>query len=814
MTDSSSTCPDCGTTLPHDSPQQLCPTCLLKQAFVSRTVDGADAPTQGIPPSPKDIANKFPQFEITECLGRGGMGVVYKARQKSLNRWVAIKILAPERIGDEKFAERFTTEAHTLAQLSHPNIVTVHDYGETEGLYYIVMEFIDGVNLRDLIQDGKMEPAQALTIIPPICEALQYAHDKGIVHRDIKPENLLLDREGRVKIADFGIASLVGASGELSGTPPYMAPEQGQHANVDHRADIYALGAVLYEMLTGERPDSPLDVPSQRVQVDVRIDDIVLRALSKEPERRYRSANEFQTVVETVVDHPSPATATPAIQEPPALQTAPSDAGKKTTKKGLFRRWWWVFLITVLMGPFLGIAGYVFVGALMPRIYESTTIIQVRSTDREFDSQAPFQKHFDQITSTESLKQTSLELALPERWAVSTSTTVERLRESIHLQNRSGTDLIEIRVRSNPGYLSAKIANKLASIHASSFPGGEVAILEMATRPRSHIGPSRRGLVLAAPAGLVLSPLLGLLLATLLHWIFPEKLPEKENTDRKRSQGKPFFSHLALGLILVGILGTLAMLPFARKDDYVLMFGTAAVSLGLLFGLFSPWSRAIRILLVIGAIIGLLVGVAATLIYSWQTASLQREAEARLAEAISEQKAAISMHLGFQPEHEMTIPYPRSGSRTGFLDLDSRTFLEGDAIHSLTQNRFGSTGSEPANADQKIEEWASSHGADLMTLQIKPELQVAFYGGPMTLQPFLDYDTATAAQVLEAAAELPQSPPSGTGPPQVTLIGPDPGETLVFRTREGGIGLLELRESPEFPKGGLIVRYKTVTNTP
>ena len=293
-------CPNCDAVLEEDSPQQLCPSCLLRQAFASLTVGGEGSIEQKSVPSPEEIADKFSQFEITECLGRGGMGVVYKARQKSLNRWVAIKILAPEREGDEKFAERFTREAQTLAKLNHSNIVTVHDYGETDGLYFIVMEFIDGVNIRDLLSDGKIDPSQALTIVAPICEALQYAHDKGIVHRDIKPENILLDQEGRVKIADFGIASLIGTSNERSGTPPYMAPEQSADASVDHRADIYALGVVFYEMLTGESPSSPINKPSQKVELDIRIDDIVLRALNKEPEHRYQTANEFRTVVEDV----------------------------------------------------------------------------------------------------------------------------------------------------------------------------------------------------------------------------------------------------------------------------------------------------------------------------------------------------------------------------------------------------------------------------------------------------------------------------------------------------------------------------------
>jgi len=268
--------------------------------MASQTMDGNNASPAPVP-TPEDIAGSFPQFEILGCLGRGGMGVVYKALQKSLNRKVAIKILAPERVGQEKFAERFAREAQTLAQLNHPNIVTVFDYGETVGLYYFVMEFVDGVNLRDLLNDGKLEPQQALTIVPPVCEALQYAHDKGIVHRDIKPENMLLDKEGRVKIADFGIAALVGAESETSGTPPYMAPEQaGPSPEVDHRADIYALGVVLYEMLTGERPNKELVAPSRKVQVDVRLDEIVLRALEKNPELRYQQASIFKTQVETI----------------------------------------------------------------------------------------------------------------------------------------------------------------------------------------------------------------------------------------------------------------------------------------------------------------------------------------------------------------------------------------------------------------------------------------------------------------------------------------------------------------------------------
>jgi serine/threonine protein kinase len=238
------------------------------------------------------------------------MGVVYKARQPKLNRLVALKILAPEKGADPKFAERFLREAQALARLSHPNIVAVHDFGEVDGLYYLLMEFVDGVTLRQLLQAHKMAPEEAVKIVPEICEALQFAHEQGIVHRDIKPENVLLDKQGRVKIADFGIAKLVGAEAprvslteeqSVLGTPHYMAPEQVERPQlVDHRADIYSLGVVFYEMLTGELPLGKFLPPSRKVQVDVRLDQVVLHALEKEPERRYQHASEVKTDVEAI----------------------------------------------------------------------------------------------------------------------------------------------------------------------------------------------------------------------------------------------------------------------------------------------------------------------------------------------------------------------------------------------------------------------------------------------------------------------------------------------------------------------------------
>ncbi|MFC1781824.1 serine/threonine-protein kinase [Planctomycetota bacterium] len=168
------------------------------------------SPSGFVPPEPGELAEQFAQLEIVELLGQGGMGAVYKARQRELDRLVALKILPPQVGTTEAFAERFTREARSLAKLNHPHIVTVHDFGRTaKGLYYFIMEFVDGTDLRQAIQSGSIKPIEALAIVPQVCEALQYAHEEGIVHRDIKPENILLDKRGRVRIADFGLAKLL-----------------------------------------------------------------------------------------------------------------------------------------------------------------------------------------------------------------------------------------------------------------------------------------------------------------------------------------------------------------------------------------------------------------------------------------------------------------------------------------------------------------------------------------------------------------------------------------------------------------------------
>ena len=350
-------CPSCQKPLAPDVPMGLCPECLIKAGFPSGVETDAQFAAQPafVPPAIGEIAGLFPELEIFEFIGKGGMGAVYKARQKRLGRLVALKILPPGIGSDPAFAERFTREAQALAKLNHPGIVTLYEFGQSSAgvppangatateragemparLYYFLMEYVDGVNLRQLLHGGRISAREALAIVPQICDALQFAHDQGIVHRDIKPENILLDRRGRVKVADFGLAKIVGPdaersaehplgtalaansnepnrcsalqdlteAGKIMGTPQYMSPEQIQApGEVDHRADIYALGVVFYQMLTGELPDKKIEPPSKKVQIDVRLDEVVLRALEKNPELRYQQVSEVKTLVETIAE--------------------------------------------------------------------------------------------------------------------------------------------------------------------------------------------------------------------------------------------------------------------------------------------------------------------------------------------------------------------------------------------------------------------------------------------------------------------------------------------------------------------------------
>src|SRR5579864_7792862 len=316
-------CKACQQPLRENAPEGLCPACLAKVALetepatpggtININPTGEAAPGARVPPDPTQLAAQFPQLEIIGLLGVGGMGMVYKARQPRLDRFVALKILPVESAGHPSFAERFNREAKALAKLNHPGIVDVYDFGQTGQYYYFVMEYVDGMNLRRLLNTQTVTPRQALELVVQICTALQYAHDEGVVHRDIKQENILINKKGQVKIADFGLAKLLGSTPDTAltmsqaamGTLNYMAPEQRENAQkVDHRADIYSLGVVFYEMLTGELPMGRFAPPSQKVQVDVRLDEVVLKSLAREPERRYQHASEVKTEVEGISKQP------------------------------------------------------------------------------------------------------------------------------------------------------------------------------------------------------------------------------------------------------------------------------------------------------------------------------------------------------------------------------------------------------------------------------------------------------------------------------------------------------------------------------
>jgi len=301
-------CPNCSATIPIDSHEGLCPQCLLALGMSPPSSARPEGPDiHPPPPQPQDIQPLFPQLELVRLIGQGGMGAVYEARQRGLGRPVALKILWAPAIPDAAFEERFSREGQALAKLSHENIVTVYDAGKSGPYYWLLMELVDGTDLRDLLEQGRLDPTRALPIVTQMCAALEYAHQRGVVHRDIKPENILIAADGRVKVADFGLAKIL-ARGQRGatlthsaltfGTLHYMAPEQAERPKlVDHRADIYSLGVVLYEVLTGELPIGKFMLPSRIVDVDPRIDAIVARAMQRDPSRRYQAVSDVQRAV-------------------------------------------------------------------------------------------------------------------------------------------------------------------------------------------------------------------------------------------------------------------------------------------------------------------------------------------------------------------------------------------------------------------------------------------------------------------------------------------------------------------------------------
>ncbi|MBL9076639.1 MAG: serine/threonine protein kinase [Planctomycetes bacterium] len=310
-------CERCQTELPAGKEAGHCPRCLL--ALALQPDAAASAPGAAAAPSIGELQPLFPQYELQVLLGRGGMGAVYRARHRKLDRLVALKVLLPDLVRDPAFAERFDREARALALLNHSGIVGVHDYGRAGEHFFLVLEYVDGASLRELLAHGRLTARDVLAFVPQLCDALQYAHDHRVVHRDIKPENILVDQQGRVRIADFGLAKLLGQeveslrltqSQQAVGTPLYMAPEQiGAPAAVDHRADLYSLGVVVYEMLTGSLPIGRFEPPSAKAQDARAFDPVVMRSLANDPAQRYQQARDVKHDVEVAATAPPAATA-------------------------------------------------------------------------------------------------------------------------------------------------------------------------------------------------------------------------------------------------------------------------------------------------------------------------------------------------------------------------------------------------------------------------------------------------------------------------------------------------------------------------
>jgi serine/threonine protein kinase/Tol biopolymer transport system component len=287
------------------------------------------------------IGRRIGNYDIVEEIGRGGMAVVYRAYQHSLNRHVAIKVLAPQLSFDQQFVERFQREARAAAKLQHPNIVVIHDVAHEQGIYFLVMELLEGRTLKQLIeQKGSLSPERSARIVGQLASALDYAHQQGFVHRDIKPANIFVAREDRTTLADFGIAKAASETqhltrtGMLIGTPEYMSPEQAEGGEVDYRTDLYALGVVLYQMLAGRVPfqsttphatlhaviyEPPPPLRQLRPGLSPAVESVAMKSIAKQPAHRYQDGSEMVSALRAALTGQP----TVAIAAPPPRPTAP-----------------------------------------------------------------------------------------------------------------------------------------------------------------------------------------------------------------------------------------------------------------------------------------------------------------------------------------------------------------------------------------------------------------------------------------------------------------------------------------------------------
>jgi serine/threonine-protein kinase len=349
------------------------------------------------------------RYRIVRKLGSGGMADVYLAEDEELGRRIAIKILNDRHANDESFVERFRREAKNAAGLSHPNIVSIYDRGEAEGTYYIAMEYLDGRSLKELVvARGPLPIPDAVDATRQVLAALRFAHRKGVVHRDIKPHNVMADADGRLKVTDFGIAragvSQMTEAGSIIGTAQYLSPEQARGAPVDQRSDLYSVGVVLYEMLTGTTPfsgESPVEIamkhlsdpprpPSvERPDIPPDLDMIVLRALAKNPDDRFQTAEEMDAELErvsrgagvttqtadaaTAVLSGTELSAAPTSVIPPRRPPATTRPGYRYAEPPPRRRPFWPWLLALLLVVLAGVAGWYAFGQIQDALSGGST---------------------------------------------------------------------------------------------------------------------------------------------------------------------------------------------------------------------------------------------------------------------------------------------------------------------------------------------------------------------------------------------------------------------------------------------------------
>jgi predicted Ser/Thr protein kinase len=336
------------------------------------------------------IGKTIGPYRVIEQVGVGGMATVYKAYQPSMDRYVAIKILPHYLSQDPEFVKRFQREARAIARLEHAHILPVHDYGEYEGIAYIVMRYVEAGTLKDRMAQGQLPLDEIDRLIEQIGGALDYAHRLGVIHRDIKPGNVLLDTQGDTYLSDFGLARMMEATQQLTasgvgvGTPAYMSPEQGQGVKVDHRSDIYSLGVILYEMVTGRVPyeaetpmavvikhiTDPLPLP-RTVKPDVPepIERVILRALAKDPAHRYQTAGEFVQALAVAVRKVS----VPEAARPVVAEAAPTRREDVSLVTRVGRLWEQPRGKVALVGS--GLAIVLLLGLLLSRLPGSIAIV-------------------------------------------------------------------------------------------------------------------------------------------------------------------------------------------------------------------------------------------------------------------------------------------------------------------------------------------------------------------------------------------------------------------------------------------------------